>query len=434
MKRTRLPIFIFFLLFTLHNGLQAQEIFTDPIGKYLDSIRFSKDEIEQIRHLHFQGYFQMQYQKIDTAGMKSFAGGDFLSNANNRFMVRRGRLRSSYKDEIAEYVIQFDGTERGVSVKDAFIRLTEPKNKKLSLTAGLFDRPFGYEISYSSRLRESPERGRMSQTLFAGERDLGAMITYLPLNKKYTDRVKLDVALFNGNGSSAPEFDSHKDFITRITIKNSDESQYRISGGVSFYDGKVDNPTNVLFKEIVSTSTGDHIFLRDSSSSNKFKPMIRKYWGLNFQMNFSSVIGFTILRMEYIKGMGIGTSASTLNSPTIPTTDLYQRNFDGAYFYLIQNILKTRHQIVFKYDWYDPNKEIKGKEIGKLGSYTGIPDIRFDTWGLGYLFRLNEHVRLMAYYDYVSNELTSVVKTSTSLDYTKDLKDNVITFRMQYRF
>ena len=36
----------------------------------------------------------------------------------------------------------------------------------------MFARPFGFEINYSSSDRESPERGRKSQILMKGERDL----------------------------------------------------------------------------------------------------------------------------------------------------------------------------------------------------------------------------------------------------------------------
>jgi hypothetical protein len=43
------------------------------------------------------------------------------------------------------------------------------------MTAGFFARPFGFEVNLGSSYRETPERGRMSQTLMPGERDLGVM-------------------------------------------------------------------------------------------------------------------------------------------------------------------------------------------------------------------------------------------------------------------
>jgi hypothetical protein len=62
-----------------------------------------------------------------------------------------------------------------------FMRLYETKGHNFSFTAGLFARPFGFEVNLGSNFRESPERGRMSQILMPTERDLGMMITYDPL-------------------------------------------------------------------------------------------------------------------------------------------------------------------------------------------------------------------------------------------------------------
>ena len=82
-----------------------------------------------------------------------------------------------------------------------------------------------------------------------------------------------------------------------------------------------------------------------------------------------------------------------------------------------------------KYDWYDPNVKIAGKEIGKSGTNTkNIGDIRFDTYGFGLNYRVHSNVKLMVYYDYVINEGTMLT------NYAKDISDNVVTVRMQYKF
>ena len=43
--------------------------------------------------------------------------------------------------------------------------------------AGVFNRPFGHEIGYSTSGLESPERATIIQYFFPDERDLGAMLT-----------------------------------------------------------------------------------------------------------------------------------------------------------------------------------------------------------------------------------------------------------------
>ena len=53
------------------------------------------------------------------------------------------------------------------------------------MSAGFFARPYGFEVNLSSRIRETPERGRMSQILMPGERDLGVMISFEPQKKDH---------------------------------------------------------------------------------------------------------------------------------------------------------------------------------------------------------------------------------------------------------
>jgi phosphate-selective porin len=107
---------------------------------------------------------------------------------------------------------------------------------------------------------------------------------------------------------------------------------------------------------------------------------------------------------------------------------LYVRPFDGAYLYFIQHLGSDKHQVVVRYDWYDPNKKVKGMEIGAPGEGLTPADVRFNTLGFGYLYYANEHLKFTLYYDMVKNESTRLS------GYTDDLKDDIFTARMQYRF
>ena len=106
----------------------------------------------------------------------------------------------------------------------------------------------------------------------------------------------------------------------------------------------------------------------------------------------------------------------------------------GAYFYFVQRIAESKHSFVVKYDWYDPNTKVKGMEIGAKGSNTTSTDIRFDTWGFGWLFNFDANVKISLYYDMVKNENTQIKGTTSLNDYTHDIKDNVVTARIQYKF
>lgn len=156
-----------------------------------DSTLFIKDTVRPLanrfNNLSFSGYIQPQFQAAGQKGAASYAGGNFSEFSSSRFMLRRARLKMDYvlpsRDKIspkALFTFQFDATERGVFVRDMFLRLYEPKKERFSLTMGLVARPFGYEVNLSSAYRETPERGRMSQILMPTERDLGAMLSYEP--------------------------------------------------------------------------------------------------------------------------------------------------------------------------------------------------------------------------------------------------------------
>src|ERR1700730_12879547 len=153
---------------------------TKDVGKGLLSI------YKKFDHIRVGGYIQPQFQVAEEKGIKSYNGGDFPQYVNNRFMLRRGRIRFEYarfsekNQPTVQFVFQFDGTERGVFIRDFWGRVFEHKWELFAFTTGMFARPFGYEVNLSSSDRESPERGRMSQILMKTERDLGAMASFEP--------------------------------------------------------------------------------------------------------------------------------------------------------------------------------------------------------------------------------------------------------------
>lgn len=95
--------------------------------------------------------------------------------------------------------------------------------------------------------------------------------------------------------------------------------------------------------------------------------------------------------------------------------------------------MQSPWQVIAKYDWYDPNTDVTGNEIGTTVVNglvkTNATDLKYTTIGLGLAYRWDANVKLTAYYDMVTNE------TSNKLSgYTKDLKDNSFTLRMQVKF
>ena len=389
---------------------------------------------QRFDHIRIGGYIQPQFQLVGEKGAKSYIGGDFPPNVNNRFILRRGRIRFEYvrfnktNKASVQFVFQFDGSERGVFIRDFWGRVFENKYQLFSFAAGMFARPFSYELNLSSSDRESPERGRMSQILMKTERDLGAMISFEPRKPNHPLRyLKIDAGLFNGQGLTASaDFDSHKDFIARAGLKPYALSKkLLLSFEGSYLNGGLYQSTRYIYR-----SNNSKNFIVDSSASNIGKIAPRKYYGTDAQLKIKCKPGFTELRAEYITGKQTGLANNTETPPVLPDANgsFYLRRFNGAYFYFLQNFISHAHQFIIKYDWYDPNINISAKDIGKAGNNLTPADIKYSTLGVGYIHYINENLKLLLWYDKVWNEKTQLG------GFTNDVKDDVFTCRMQFRF
>jgi hypothetical protein len=405
-----------------------------------DSTLFIRDTVRPVvkrfENLHISGYMQPQFQQAQEKGIDSYAGGNFADNADNRFMLRRARVKMDYRlpgkngdFPLALFTFQFEATERDVNVRDVFVRVYEPSKNNFSLTTGLFARPFGYEVNLSSSFRETPERGRMSQILMPSERDLGAMISYESQKKERKNpSLKYDIGVFNGQGKSGPaEFDSYKDIISRLSLKPMSLAKtFSVSGGLSLLYGGWAQATK--YKYEMNDKSGHVGFIVDSSLTNIGDKAPRHYYGADAQFVLKHSWGKTEIRGEYWRGTQPGTITTTVNPGTLPLTPTYIRDFDGAFFYFLQNIINEKWEVMAKYDWYDPNTRTRGKEIGVTGSNLTETDIRFDTFGFGLTHYMTDNLKILAYYDIAKNESTSLS------DFSNDVKDNVLTIRIQLRF
>jgi phosphate-selective porin len=392
-----------------------------------NSIEKLQQEMSALKRIKITGYLQPQFQYIDSAGAASFAGGNFAPYTTNRFTMRRGRVKFTYEKGDALYVLNTDWTEKGVNMREAYVKLTDPLYHFVSLSLGLRQVQFGHDVVYSSGERETPERARIFQILFPTERDLQALVTLQAPKTSRFNFLKLDIAVLNGSGV-ATEFDSHKDVSARISFTQSSKSEkVKIGGGVSFLTGGYrQNRKNEY--DFGKNSGGNAAFILHADTGNYQAIAPRAYMGADFQISVDYPFGINTLRAEYIQGKQSGTATSSTSPNALPSSDIYHRKFNGASFYFIQNIGQTRHQVVVKYDWYDPNTQLKGTQIGLANTNTKTADIKFTTWGFGWNYHFDEHTKVTLYYDLVKNEKTSLV------GYTSDLKDNVFTFRIQYKF
>jgi hypothetical protein len=368
-------------------------------------------KVEKMGQLRFSGYLQTQW-----TWNQGVSAGE-----QNDLSIRRGRLKATYANAYGEAVFQIDATEEGVKLKDAYLKLQAPTVAWVALRGGIFDRPFGYEISYSSSRRESPERSRVFQTLFPKERDLGAELIFKgPANTRFQP-LTLNIGLFSGNGGQAKETDSRKDLIAHLSYtKKSDNFTYGI--GTSLYAGGVRLAGNDQQKAYTFLD-GDFV---EDAALGPGDYAKRQYYGFDGQIGLSSALGMTFFRAEYLRGTQPGAAGGSKSPTGAITSDIYVRRFSGYYLQFVQDIGASKHSAVAKYDAYDPNIKAAGSECRTEG------DVAYRTVGLGWLFRANQNLRVMCYYEMNANE--KVKNGQIDAKYGRDMKDDVFTLRLQYKF
>jgi len=396
--------------------------------------------IKKSGKLKVTGYMQPQWQIGEEAASLQVGKqkqDDEKDELFNRVGIRRGRIKFFYDDgSLGSGGFQFNVTDKPglegaqVQIKELYLNVKAPWNKESSFQAGIFNRPFGFEVNYSSSSIESPERSRITTSLLPDECDLGGMIVLTPGANSPFHFLTLQGGFFAGNGIN-PETDNRKDFIGQLVASKS-IGEVHMGLGVSYYNGGVFQTNDSVY------TINGNAFSLDVDAANKGEYSKREYIGFDAQLKLRSSLGLTQLRGEYIFGTQPGTSSSSCspNRSKLPIPeDTYIRLFSGGYVMLTHDIGKSPFSAVLKYEIYDPNSSVSGDDIGTNGSFTGKADIKYHTLGAGVYWQITPDIRTTLYYDMNSNETSSRLSSTNSINnYSSDRNDNVLTMRVQYKF
>src|SRR4051794_9847765 len=97
MKPQKMIRSIFFGLF--FTGVALVSYSQRFLAEY-DSTLFFRDTLrpflKRMENLRFSGYMQPQFQVAQKSGAPSFEGGNFSEFSNNRFILRRARIKIDY--------------------------------------------------------------------------------------------------------------------------------------------------------------------------------------------------------------------------------------------------------------------------------------------------------------------------------------------------
>ncbi len=447
MKIREILFFFIYLLTFSTAGAQDEKTETERIAASVSAL---ESAVANLSRFKVTSFIQTQYQYAQWgADNYNFMLPNRLNAVEaaenqgyGRFGIRRGRIKITYEAGLMQAVFQPDITQTGIVIRDAFFTMKHPLFRTNLLRVGIFTRPFGYELSYSPALSESPERSRIFQTLFPDERDVGVMMLLQPPKSSPLKGLKAEGGLFAGNGISS-QISNRMDFIGRLSMVQQLVPGVVLGAGVSGYIGGV-----LQNDESVYVMKDGFFQLREPPmKDNITKYAKRQYFGVDFQMQMSSSFGLTTLKAEYITGEHPFAGGVNAKLTGLRTGPVFMRKLNGGYIVLAQDVCASRFTLVAKIDRFDPNTEIAGNEIAKTTTsstqiMTGSGDISRTTIGLGLHWHIHPSVRFTAYYEIVKNEITANLKDIKSdstgkitiYGYENQRKANVLTLRLQYMF
>ncbi|MEO6096747.1 MAG: hypothetical protein ABIW76_14035 [Fibrobacteria bacterium] len=406
-----------------------------------ESFLETKATVDKLAKIKVGGYIQAQWQYADSLNQASVNGGSFTATSQERMMIRRARLKTTYQGATSRYVLELEALPTGFAIKDVNAQITEPWLKAFSLTAGVMDRPFGFEVGYSSSAIEVPERTRGSQILMPGEKDLGAMIEFAGTEKLgFLEHINFKAGAFTGLGSGLNENDNERDYAGRLGFAFPFyDINLAIDGGLSGYFGKVTNSTG---KVAEVGKAGDTLTWKNTTGKAALDTYDRNLTGLDAQLYYDiPVLGGISLRGEYWWGEWASVNGNTGLYTLGDTNGIYLRNVASWYVMAVQNI-GNKNQIAVRYDMFDPNTDAEGDDIGKLRtSKLNVNDLALSTIGLGWNYFWDDAVRFTLNYDINMNEKansaavgSNAAGSATFKKWSDDFENNQFTVRMQVKF
>lgn len=332
---------------TLEERIQELEnqldVLRDSINEPEGSIQATITEFTKVKKIAFSGYLQARYENDES----SVEG----TNNKNNFDVRRARLKVAAKPtDNTMAVIQVDAAGSSVTAKDAYIAYTfgigDPY-ASMSITAGQYLLPFGYQVLQSSSSRETPETATVIRKLFPSDYDRGVKVS-----SSLSARLLWEVGVFNGTGANVKDNNNNKDLVGRVRYSVNPEFNVGLSG----YSG-------------VATAVS-------SATPPVVTETVKTRYGLDAQYYLHN----TTLKAEYITGQDMG------------------KHKFGWYAQVAHNVTQRDTAVVM----YDQFQDTTASVQAATGSG------KVSALNIGWIRSLDEATRLKFFYEINSEENKSV--------------------------
>ena len=367
-----------------------------------EQVQVMQTDVDKLKKFKFSGYIQARWEHSEDQSDTVRVAGATISSANReRFYIRRARVKLTYDSSpLSQGVVYIDaGADRQVRLLEAYLTLLDPwtPDHRHALTIGQMNVPFGYEIERSSSVRELPERSRVENVLFPGERDRGAKIV-----SAWSPQLETVVAIVNGPGINSVPYGTigdptdGKDFVGRVRVS---QGTFDVAG--SYYDGLEVVPLTGGDIQVDKTRIGGDAqlyYAAPSVGGGSLKGEL--YAGKN--LNADSV--------RVLVPAPTGANPTLLRAGANPAH--LATDFIGWYAMWVQN-LGEKFQLAARYEQFDPN--------------TDIDHDQFERWNVGLNFFYDGFTRLTAAWE------MPITDRAVGTGFV-DPDDNLWTVQFQHKF
>ncbi|HEX7451225.1 MAG TPA: porin [Polyangiaceae bacterium] len=376
------------------------------------------------------GYIQAQYEFHQDSEDQLQQGGVLLNQ--NRFLLRRTRLKLLRDWQYGGLMVELDAnTVKGAAIglQHAEVSLAyrnQDYSPLVQVTFGLFDNPFGREVTESPRDRPFMERSLASRGFFPAEPDLGLRISGQAAWFRYSVAVVNGQPLGDRTGFALQDPNAHKDVLGRVGVDATPSAALRVIGGVSVLNGMGFHPgtdatkNTVIWRDNISEDGLVTLPELNGVSGVAAQPAQNfKRWLLGADLGFDvrSKLGVTHLYGEVSLGSNMDRNLFIADPVT---TGLDARELG---WYLAAYHECSEGPIAgFRVDQYNPNSDVADARAGKLIPLTETVTTYAPLVG----FQVPHKARLVAEWDIIHDAMAR-----NTLGVPVDKKNNIVTIRLQ---
>lgn len=381
--------------------------------------------------LFLSSYVQGQYEWHQDSEDAISVDGALLNQ--NRFLLRRGRIKLAGDYRYGGVNLELDmSTTAGdfrMAVRRAEAYLQYKKSDDalplIQVGAGVIDTRFGYDIATSSRSRLFMERALMVRSIWPDPADVGVSARGAYKWLRYSFQVVNGEPRNSPSGFPGLAPSASPDFIFRAGADAPVNGRFRISGNLSFLQGKGFSPGRTATKGTLEWSdrnedgVAQNTEIRGVPGRSAAPSLTYNRWaaGLDVQLRLKTRLGTSMLYGEAMLAENLDRALYVSN----PIAEGMNQRMFGYYVGLTQEF--TRWAIAgFRYDFYDPHSDLFESRAGKIHTY----DQSIHTYSLVAGFQLPERGRLLLQYDVIRDHYGR-----DGAGVPRDLSNNTLTLRLQ---